>query len=293
MVRNINQNGKSIVALKKILVLLRKPFLAGALVGILTLGLVGCSADHRENEIVMGVSPGPYNELFDEAIAPILEAEGYTIKRINFSALIESNIAMLEDAVDVVVAQHAGYMKVFNEQRGTNLVALAKIPTVPAGIFSNRHQQLVDINEEMTILIPQDASNAARAYGLLAKAGWITLASDINLMAATRNDIVANPYHLNIKEVDSHLIPRVLDDADFAVIPGSIVWLGQMDASKVLLQEDLLEDLYLQVVVLDKNRDSDWAKAIIAAYQSPEFKRYMEVNNQSNYWILPPELNAD
>ena len=289
MVLNINQSGKITVALKKILILLRKPFF----MGILILGLVGCSADHRENEIVMGVSPGPYNELFDAAIAPILEAQGYTIKRINFSALIESNIAMLEDAVDVVVAQHAGYMKVFNEQREANLVALAKIPTVPSGIFSNRYQQLTDINEGMTILIPQDASNAARAYGLLAKAGWIILAPDINLMAATRNDIVANPYHLNIKEIDSHLIPRVLDDADFAVIPGSIVWLGQMDASKVLLQEDLLEDLYLQIVVLDKNRDSDWAKAIVAAYQSPEFKRYMEANNQDHYWLLPPLLITD
>lgn len=257
---------------------------------VLVVGLVGCSAEKRENEIVMGVSPGPYNELFDAAIAPILEAQGYTIKRINFAALIESNIAMLEDAVDVVVAQHAGYMKVFNEQRGTDLVALAKIPTVPAGIFSNRYQKLADIRDGMTILIPQDASNAARAYGLLAKAGWIVLDSDINMMAASKNDIVKNPYNLEIKEVDSHLIPRVLDDADFAVIPGSIVWLGQMDASRVLLQEDLLEDLYLQVVVLNKNRDSDWAQAIVAAYRSPEFKHYMEKNNQDNYWILPPEL---
>lgn len=253
--------------------------------------LMGCSQDKNEKVITMGVSPGPYDELFDAAIVPILEKEGYTIKHINFSALLEANVAMTENAVDAVVSQHAGYMKVFNAQRNENLVAIQKIPTVPAGLFSNRHQHLSDIKQKMTVLIPQDASNAARAYGLLAKVGWITLKPNLNLMLASKNDIVANPYELTIKEVDSSLIPRILDDADFAVIPGSIVWLGKLDPSDVLAQETLLDDLYLQVVVKGEDADSDWAKAIIAAYNSPEFRDYMKVHNQNNYWILPPELS--
>lgn len=252
--------------------------------------LVGCSKEQDSKVITMGVSPGPYDELFDAAIVPILEKEGYTIKHINFSALLEANIAMTENAVDAVVSQHAGFMKVFNEQRGTDLVAIQKIPTVPAGIFSNRHQSLTDVAENMTILIPQDASNAARAYGLLAKVGWISLKPGINLMQASKNDIAGNPYQLNIKEVDSSLIPRILDDADFAVIPGSIVWLGKLDPSNVLAQESLLDDLYLQVVIKGKDQESDWAKAIIKAYNSPEFKAYMKAHNQNNYWILPPAL---
>lgn len=252
--------------------------------------LFGCSNKEDDKTIIMGVSPGPYDELFDIAILPILEKEGYTIKHLNFSALLEANIAMSENAVDVVVSQHAGFMKVFNMQRGTDLVAIQKIPTVPAGLFSHRHDALTDVTEKMTILIPQDASNAARAYGLLAKVGWITLKPDINLMQASKNDIADNPYQLNIKEVDSSLIPRILDDADFAVIPGSIVWLGKLDPSEVLAQETLLDDLYLQVVIRGEDRDSAWAKAIIQAYNSPEFKAYMAAHNQNNYWILPPEL---
>lgn len=252
--------------------------------------LVGCSAEEDEKVITMGVSPGPYDELFDAAIAPILEKEGYVIKRVNFSALLEANIAMTENAVDAAVSQHAGYMKVFNAQRNADLVAIQKIPTVPAGLFSNHHQALTDVAQKMTVLIPQDASNAARAYGLLAKIGWIELKSDINLMLASKNDIVRNPFQLNIKEVDSSLIPRILDDADFAVIPGSIVWLGKLDPSNVLAQETLLEDLYLQVVVKGKDADSDWVKAIISAYNSTEFRDYMKDHNQNNYWILPPEL---
>ena len=245
-------------------------------VTIIGLGLFGCFSSKNENEIIMGSSPGPYNELFDAAIVPILEAKGFTVKSINFSALMEANIAMTEEAVDVAVSQHAGYMKVFNEQRGTDLAAITMIPTVPAGIFSDRYTDLASIQSGMKVLIPQDASNAARAYGLLEKAGWITLKEGINPMQAGKNDIAENPYNLHIQEIDSNLIPRVLDDADYAVIPGSIVWL----------------DLYLQVVILDKNRDTPWAKAIVEAYNSPEFKAYMETHNAHNYWILPPNLEA-
>lgn len=265
----------------------------GLILGTMVLSvflLLGCSNDKNEKTIVMGVSPGPYDELFDVAIAPILEKEGYTIKHLNFSALLEANIAMTENAVDAVVSQHAGFMKVFNAQRGSDFAAVQKIPTVPAGIFSNRHQSLSDVTQNMTILIPQDASNAARAYGLLAKIGWIELKPNINLMSASKNDIVNNPFQLDIKEVDSSLIPRILDDADFAVIPGSIVWLGKLDPSRVLAQETLLEDLYLQVVVRGKDQESDWVKAIVKAYNSPEFKAYMKEHNQNNYWILPPSL---
>ncbi len=252
--------------------------------------LAGCSQQKDEKTIVMGVSPGPYDELFDIAIVPILEKEGYTVKHLNFSALLEANIAMTENAVDAVVSQHAGFMRVFNEQRGSDLIAIQKIPTVPAGIFSNHFDNLNQIKEEMTILIPQDASNAARAYGLLQKVGWITLKPGVDLMSVTQNDIIDNPYNLAIKEMDSSLIPRVLDDADFAVIPGSIVWLGKLDPSKVLAQETLLDDLYLQVVIRAENRDKAWAKAIVDAYNSEEFKRYMQQNNQNHYWIIPPSL---
>lgn len=259
---------------------------------VLVLGLSGCFSDKNENEIIMGVSPGPYNELFDAAIAPILTAEGFTLKNVNFSALIESNIAMTEGAVDVVVAQHAGYMKVFNDQRNTDLIAVTMIPTVPAGIFSNKYQSITDIGQGMVVLIPQDASNAARAYALLAKAKWITLKPNTDLMQASKNDILENPYALDIKEIDSNLIPRVLEDTDFAVIPGSIVWLGKLDPSRVLLQETLLPELYLQVVIRDEDRDTKWAKAIVAAYNSKAFKDYMDANNEYNYWTLPPALEA-
>ena len=37
------------------------------------------------------------------------------------------------------------------------------------------------------------------------------------------------------------------------------------------------------------NADTDWAKAIVAAYHSDEFKKYMDENN-NGLWYIPDEL---
>jgi D-methionine transport system substrate-binding protein len=87
--------------------------------------------------------------------------------------------------------------------------------------------------------------------------------------------------------MDSANIPRSLDEFDYAVIPGSVVYSAGIDSDSVLLQEDVAEHLLLQVVVNEKEKDSDWAKAVVNAYQSEEFTKYMEENNKDNFWYIP------
>ena len=41
----------------------------------------------EKKEIVYGKSQGPYTELFEDAIVPILEKEGYTLKAVDLSDL--------------------------------------------------------------------------------------------------------------------------------------------------------------------------------------------------------------
>ena len=62
-----------------------------------------------------------------------------------------------------------------------------------------------------------------------------------------------------------------------------------IDPSTALATEDIQDHLVLQVVVKEKNKDAEWAKAIVDAYHSDEFKQYMEENNDGLWWI-PDEL---
>ena len=82
-------------------------------------------------------------------------------------------------------------------------------------------------------------------------------------------------------------IPQVQSDFDFVVITGSIVYNAGIDASTALAKETVLPHLILQVVVHEDNVNAPWAKDIVAAYHSKEFKNYLEKTNYENglFWI--------
>ncbi|PXZ05167.1 metal ABC transporter substrate-binding protein [Gilliamella apicola] len=247
-------------------------------------------ADNQtKKEISMGVSPGPYNDLFNDAVKPILESEGYKVKLVNFPHLLESDVALSEGSIDLTVAQHTAYMDVFNSQRKANLKPVVHVPSVPAAIFSNKFTSIENVFPGAKIGIPQDASNAARSYNLLEKAGWIKLKPNTNPIIVGKNDIAENIAGVNIVEMDSANIPRVLNELDFAVIPGSIVYSANIDSKKALLSETIIPDLEIMVVVNEGNENSQWAKDIKRIYQSQQFKDYMQTHNQNGYWVMPQE----
>lgn|SRR5690625_3345636 len=267
-----------------------------SIVALFFVFLVACNdnSNNAEGEdkkdLIIGTSPGPYSELFLDAIKPILEDQGYTIKDQDFTELLLADVALAEGAVDLNVDQHTAYMNNFNEEKDANLRAITPIPTVPAGIFPGRKTSLEEIEDGDVIGIPQDPSNAARAYAVLQKAGLIKLEEGVELVSASAQDIVENPHNLEITEMDSYQIPRALADLDYGVIPGSIVYSSGIDAATSLISEDILKDLELVVVVDEKNKDTKWAKDIKAAYESDEFKAYLEEHNQDGYWFVPEEL---
>lgn len=254
-----------------------------------TAASAGTASAGAAGTIRYGKSQGPYTELFEAAIVPILEKEGYTVEGTDFSELLTADIALNDGDVDVNVEQHTAYAENFNASYNGDLTPICPIPTVPAGIFSATHTSLDEITDGEKVAVPNDASNTARAYVLLQKAGWITLDSSVDLAVVTQDDITENPHNIEFTEMASLNIPSALQDFDFAVITGSIVYNAGIDASTALLTEDVLPQLILQVVVKKDNADTDWAKAIAAAYHSDEFKEYMDKNN-NGLWYIPDEL---
>src|SRR5699024_7802705 len=246
-----------------------------------TLLLAACgneaSTDGEDKTTIkVGTSPGPYSELFIDAIVPILEDEGYSVETVDFTELLQADIALDEGSIDLNVDQHTAYYENFNSEKGANLTSITPIPTVPTGIFPGKKQSLDDMEDGDVIGIPKDPSNAARAYAVLQKAGLITLEDGIELVQATKNNIIENKFNLDIQEMDSAQIPRALGDLDYGIIPGSIVYASDVDPATSLLHEDILKDLELVAVVNEDDKNTNWAQAVKAAYESDEFKAFME-----------------
>lgn len=263
---------------------------AGALA--LTLGLTACTGgDSADDQTIrVGTSPGPYSVLFKEGIDPILTSEGWTIEYTDFSDLQQADTALQEGSVDLNVDQHTAYMDVFNREKKADLASITEVPTVPAGLYSERHDSLDQVGDGQTVGIPQDASNASRAYNILADAGWITLNPDADPALLGENDIASNPHNLDIQVMDSATIPRALTDLDWGVIPGSMSYASKVDPNLQLFQETLRPELILVAATRADQVDSEWAQAVAGAYRSPEFLSFVEAENVNSYWFIPESL---
>jgi D-methionine transport system substrate-binding protein len=268
----------------------------GAVTIVLSIALVAScgsassTASSDTKSISVGTSPGPYSELFKKGVAPVLQKEGYTIKYTSFSDLQTADVALNEGSVDLNVDQHTAYIEAFNKNKGGDLVPLQAIPTVPAGLYSQRHTSLKDVSDANLIAISQDPSNESRGLRLLERIGWITLKPDADPVTVTPNDIEKNPKNLQIKPMDSATIPRSLEDLDYAVIPGSISYSSKVDPNLQLAQEKLQDEYLLQVTVKEANKKASWAKDVVKAYKSSSFLNYLDKNNTNNYWFVPESL---
>lgn len=247
------------------------------------------NADPAKKTLTYSRSQGPYTVLFENAIKPILEEKGYTLKGSDYSELALADDAVNGGDVDFNVEQHTAYAQNYNKGNNGHLVPITPIPTVPASMFSSHYKSADEIKniKKPKVAVPNDPANTARAYVLLQKIGWITLRENVNLSTVTSEDIASNPYNIQFTEMKSLNIPQVQDDFDFVIITGSIVYNAGIDASTALAKEDVLPHLILQVVVREDNVNSQWAKDLVAAYHSAEFKAYLEKTNYENglFWV--------
>lgn len=262
---------------------------------LVTTGLIACSKTQQDStaasttkkELIFGASAMPYSTVFEQGIKPILEKQGYTIKTLNFSTLEVNNQSVNNGQVDFNLDQHTAYLNVFNREKGTHLYPLVHIPTIPAAIYSDKYTSFQQAPNGATVLIPSDPANTSRALRILTDNHFIQLKSGTNPILATSRDIVSNPKQLKIKEMDSVMIPRTLGEVDFGFASGGIAYQSKLDPKKAVLREKVIPEMEMVVTINEKNKDTQWAKDLKAAYQSPEFKQFMQKYNQNQMWALP------
>ncbi len=246
-------------------------------------------ADADKKEIKVGLPPSAHNVLMERLVKPALEKEGYTVTLVNFSSLRDANTALVEGGVDLNAAQHQAYLDVYNKETGNDLVSVVHIPSISAALFSTKQTSVDAVQKGETVLIPNDPSNAARSYALLAKIGWVTLKPEADLATLTQQDIATNVHQLTFKEVDSALIPRMLDEVNYGVMPGGVAWLSKMSSDKALVQETFLPELELMVVVKKGDETSQWAQDVKKAYQSEDLKTFIDTDPEIKGWFVWPQ----
>ncbi|MBQ7917063.1 MAG: hypothetical protein IJ315_09820 [Firmicutes bacterium] len=125
-------------------------------------------------------------------------------------------------------------------------------------------------SDKITIAIPNDTTNEARALLLLEDLGYITLKEGAGI-TATILDIAQNPYDIQFKEVEAAQLPNVLQDVDFAVINSNYAIDAGLNPTSDALGIEGSSSAYSNILaVKEGNEDSDIIKALAAALKSQQ-----------------------
>ena len=129
--------------------------------------------------------------------------------------------------------------------------------------------------DKISVAVPNDTTNEARALTLLEKNGFFKLKADVGI-TATKNDIEENPLNVTIDEVEAAQVPNVLQDEDYAVINSNYAISAGLDPMTDALAMEDGTSAYVNVLVCKEgNEEEPKIKALIAALESQQVKDFM------------------
>ncbi|WP_371364490.1 MetQ/NlpA family ABC transporter substrate-binding protein [Pseudomonas sp. QL9] len=243
---------------------------------LLTAIAAAFSASAFANEkLVVAATPIPHAEIL-ELIKPTLAKEGVDLEVKVFTDYVQPNVQVAEKHLDANYFQTKPYLDNFNKGKGTHLVTVTGVHVEPFGGYSKKYKSLAELPDGATVALPNEGSNSGRALILLQKAGLIKLKDPSNALA-TPKDIAENPKHLKFKELESALLPRVLDQVDLDLINTNYALEAKLNPVKdALVLEDRNSPYVNYLVARPDNKDSDALKKLAAALNSPEVKTFIE-----------------
>lgn len=249
---------------------MKKVLLFTALAAALT-----ASFAQANEKLVVAATPIPHAEIL-ELVKPTLAKEGVDLEIKVFTDYVQPNVQVAEKRLDANYFQTLPYLENFNKGKGTNLVTVVGVHVEPFGGYSKKIKKIEELKDGATVAIPNEGSNSGRALLLLQKAGVITLKDPTNALA-TPKDIASNPKNLKFKELESALLPRVLDQVDLDLINTNYALEAKLNPAKdALVLEDRDSPYVNYLVARPDNKDSDALKKLSAALTSPEVKAFIE-----------------
>ncbi len=256
-----------------------KKLIAITLTLSLGVSLAGCKSSDKaeggdDKTITIGVSVEPHKPIVENAMKPLLEAEGYKVELVEFTEYTLQNTALAEGELDANYFQHIPYLEQTVEKSGYDLTYAAKVHIEPMGVYSKKITDLADLKDGAEIAIPNDATNGARALKILAENGLIEI-PDGDLITA--KDITKNPKNIKVVEMDAQQLPRLLQDVDAAVINTNYALEGGLNPLTDALVLESSESPYANIIaVRTGDKDSEKIEALTKAATSEEVRKYLE-----------------
>lgn len=237
--------------------------------------LAACGKSGEPSQkLIVAATAVPHAEIL-EVVKPMLKEQGVDLDVRVFNDYVQPNDQLVQKQVDVNYFQTEPYLDAYNRDRKSGLVTVAGVHIEPFGAYSRKVKSLDELREGADVVIPNDPSNNSRALILLHNAGVIQLQDPKNALA-TQRDIIANPKNLKFRELDSAMLPRVLDQVDLALINTNYALDAGLNPTQDALAIESKDSPYVNFLVArTDNKDDPRVQKLAQALTSPQVKEFI------------------
>ena len=139
------------------------------------------------------------------------------------------------------------------------------------------------------IAVPNDTTNEARALLLLQDNGIIKIREGAGL-EATVNDIVENPYNVEIQELEAAQVARVVPEVEFVVLNGNYALAAGYSVAKDAIAYEKSDSeaaqTYVNIIaVKEGNETNAGVQALIEVLKSDAIVQY--INDTYDGAVIP------
>ena len=253
--------------------LLLRPLLLAAALTLSACG--GGGASSSADTLTVAATAIPHAEILD-VVKPVLAKQGVKLEVRVFNDYVQPNDQVVQKQIDVNYFQTQPYLDAYNRDRGSNLVTVTGVHIEPFGAYSRRYKSLAELPQGADVVIPNDPSNNSRALILLDQSGVIKLKDPSNALS-TQRDITENPKGLKFRELDSAMLPRVLDQVDLALINTNYALDAGLNPTEDALAIESKDSPYVNYLVARQdNKDDPRVQKLAKALTGPEVKAFID-----------------
>jgi len=244
----------------------RVPFVAAA--------FALCGLVHAQDVVRIGVTAGPHAHIAEVA-KKVAERDGLKLQIVEFQDYIQPNAALDSGDLQANSYQHLPFLQTQIQARGYKITAVGDTVTFPMGFYSKKFKSLAELPDGARIGIQNDPSNSGRALALLQKYGVIKLKAGAGI-SATPLDVVENPKHLQIVQIEAAQLPRSLDDLAVSAINTNYAVQAKLVPTRDAIAIEDAKGPYANLIaVRTQDKDKPWVPKLLKAFHSPEVKQFV------------------
>lgn len=226
--------------------------------------------------ITVGVTGGPHQQVMEE-VAQLAKKDGLTVHLKVFNDYNTPNTALNDKELDANSYQTMPFLKNQIQNKGYKITDAFKTVAFPMGIYSKSIKNLKNLKNGDKIAVPNDPANELRGLQLFEKAGVLKLKKGAGI-TSTKRDVISNPKHLQIIEMDAAQLPAQLNEvAASAINTNFAMGAGLTVLKDSIFHEPLVNNPYPNYfVVRTDNKNDKVVKQLEKYYHSPEVKAFIK-----------------